>query len=412
MIVRFGKKKISFDNCIHLFIAGLFLLPLYLDLFSTLADTFGFSTTVTTYLYYIGLWALLLLSLPSILRSLKLVSVLTGIIVLGVAVLLHYLFYPESRDYISGTDPMLLFTFNPQTILAVLPYLLLGLAVTDVQKLCRVLCMAARIGITIGTFSYLLSILNGHELVYDDMVHAYALSILTCLLILFYRKQDLVFVILGALSIILAGTRGAAIAIIVAALMKLFFIRSTLVQKLLGVVIGIFAIVLINTDLPLMLLEGISELFARIGVTELRFVDYAREGMLLDSTGRDDIVQEVLAKIKENPVFGFGLGADRLYTQTHTYAHNIFLELWISCGILFGTAAAVAMAYPIIKTFLGKNLALRQLTAALFCSIVIKLMFSSSFLYSKELFLMLGICLAGGIWGFRDQENTEVAQDV
>ena len=110
-----------------------------------------------------------------------------------------------------------------------------------------------------------------------------------------------------------------------------------------------------------------------------------------------------MGKVWENPITGYGLGADRSLTATDSYAHNLAVEIWVSFGIIVGTMLLGWMAYSIYKSITNKDPAKQIVVTSLVSSIVIKLMFSSSFLYSKELFILLGICAAV----HKEQTNVE-----
>ena len=393
MIIRIGEKKYPTESCINLFVAGLLLLPLYIDLFAALSEVVGFSTTVTTSIYYISLWALLLLAIPTIVKALNKNVIIAGAFVVG-GLLLHYSVYSDSGEYIWGSDPMAIFTFSPQTLLAAVPYMLIGLAVTDMRKLGDILHSVARIGIVFGALSYIVTISAGLELQYDDMNQAYAVCVMNCILITGYRKYDAFFLIAGVLSNVLAGTRGAIVALLVAILLKLVLLQTNKRKKALGVTGSAAAIILMNTKLPEIILGGVSDLFAAFGVAELRLVDYARDGLLMDTAGRDDIMRTLMDKVWENPVFGYGLGADRSFTKNEMYAHNMVVEMWIAFGLVLGTVIVAWMGYRLFKAMTKTEKTTCMLIAGLFSSVVIKLLFSSSFIYSKELFLLLGLCLA------------------
>ena len=62
-------------------------------------------------------------------------------------------------------------------------------------------------------------------------------------------------------------------------------------------------------------------------------------------SGRLPIYRDVLNKIWESPVFGYGIGADRVVTGPHTYAHNIILELCVDFGVFAGIAIYIWLLY-------------------------------------------------------------------
>lgn len=394
MILRYKRKTVTTRQSLNLFVAGLLLLPIYIDLMATFSKTMGFNTKITTYIYYGALWFLLALSIP------KILSAITGKMVLGamtftMLVAVQHFLFPNSRDYILGTPSFELISFSPATLLAVVPYILMGAAVTDLDVLERILHTCARVGIVMGALSYVVAIVDGHEIHYDDMNNAYALCIMVCLLVADYKKHDVYFLVIGFLSLLLAGTRGPLICALVAVLLRTVFQEWNQAKRMLKILAGILAIVMLQSNLLLGFLNLLSMGFSTIGVTNLRIVDYMRDGVLIDTSGRDLLADRVVRKIWENPFFGYGVGGDRTALTSETYVHNIFLEMWASYGIILGTVLLGWMAYWLIKGIGSKDHALRVIATALFSSVVVKLFLSSSYLYAKELFMLLGICMAG-----------------
>lgn len=394
MVIENNRKNNTTQSFLCLFIAGLILLPIFIDLMGTLAQLIGFDTLITTFIYYGALWVFLLGSIPGIFRSIT-SKTFFGILLFFLAVSVLYIMFPEGRIFLVPSSLMDVLIFSPTTVTSVFPYLLIGLAVSDIGKLLKYLHFVARLGVVLGAFSYIVSIFGGFELYYDDMNIAYALCVAVCILIADYKKKDVFFLVLGCLSLILAGTRGPLVCILVATILRVLLYKEDLLRKILKISVAALAIILLQTDLIILLVDALSEGFASIGVNDLRIIDYFREGMLTDSSGRDEISNRIVEKIIQEPLVGYGPGGDRISLMTTSYAHNLFLEIWVSYGIIIGTLILAWMGYWILKAVFGKCEASRVVANALFSSIVVKLFLSSSYLYSKELFLLIGICIAG-----------------
>lgn len=392
MILRMNKNRIGVNQSINLFITGLLLLPIYIDLMSRLSLLIGFSTKLTTYIYYGSLWVLLLTSIPAIFQKVS-SNTIVCLAAFVFFTLSQLVLFPNNRIYIIPQSVMDLLIFSPSTLLGVVPYILVGLIVTDMQGLSELLHRGSRIGIVLGALSYLVAISRGYEIHYDDMSNAYALCTVICIVIACYRKNDIYFLILGAFSLILAGTRGPIVCVIAAVIIKTLVLEASATKKLLKVLLGVLIIIVLQSNLFLAILDWIEEFFNGLGVKELRIVEYFREDMMTDSSGRDTYADLVIKYIKEAPLVGYGVGGDRFIIR-RSYVHNILLEMWASYGILGGTAIVVWMGYWIIKGIRSQSKALASVTSALFCGIVVKLFLSSSYLYSKELFLLLGVCMS------------------
>ena len=394
MILELRTPQKNTGRYLHLFIAGLLLLPNYIDLMSTLSEMTNFNTKVSTYIYYGVLWVLLLASVRTILRSMT-YKVFLGALVAVLFVCIQCLLFPQNSKFIWKMDIMGVFTFSPTTLLSVVPYILIGTAVADTEELQKYLHTTARIGVVMATLSYVIAVAKGYDIQYDDMENAYAVCVLVCILIVGYRKHDVYFIALGCFSLVLAGTRGPLMCTIVATVLCVVFREKNVAKLLLKVLAGVLLIILLQGNLLLTLAQWVSDGFSAIGITSLRIIDSIHDGALMDSSGRDTIANTIVLKIWEKPFVGHGAGGDRIAMLSDTYAHNIFLEMWVSYGLIVGTGILGWMGYWLARGTGSKNASLQAVTTALFCSVVIKLLLSSSYLYSKELFILLGICMAG-----------------
>lgn len=416
MNVRLEKKNYIAEQSVNLFIAGMLLLPIYIDLMGTLAVALGFSTKATTYLYYFSMWGLLAASLPKILKGIS-QGVLVGAVLFLILVILQYLLFPDNVRFVRMLPIPSLITFSSSTLLTVVPFILVGLAVTDIRELFRLLHAGARIGVVLGAISYLLAVWSGQDIHYDDMSTAYAICPVVCILIACYRKRDFYFVGMGLFSLMMAGTRGPLVCVLVAAILKVVVLTPNSPKKQLKLILGVLAYIVLQTDLLMYVLDLMEAFFGLLGIEDLRIINYFREGMMLDSSGRDTYFTMVAERMLEKPFLGFGVGGDRIITQ-RSYVHNIILELWASYGIFIGTAILGWMGYWIVQGIRARNTEIQEVTTALFCGIVVKLFLSSSYLLSKELFVFLGICIAcaripkeielqGGIKIGTDEESTQ-----
>ena len=393
MILRIKKTSMDAKQRLNLFITGLFLLRIYIDLMATVAQVVGFNTKITTYLYYGVLWILLFLSIPKILNALS-SNVWIGIIAFALFFFVQLIAFPDNKIYLLPESVMDIIGFSPKSLLIVVPYILIGIAVTDIEALAKMLHTGSRIGVVCGAISYLIAISAGQDIHYDDMANAYAICLVVCMLITNYQKNDIYFLILGAFSLILAGTRGPILCVILAVVLRVLLLEKASAKRTLKILGGIVAGIFLMSDYVIALVDMIEDVFEMIGVEELRITDYVRKGMIADSSGRDDYSQLVIENIWKNPIFGHGVGGDRVIIG-RSYVHNILLELWASYGLLLGTAIFAWMLYWLVKGIFSKNKALAGIVTALFCAAFVKLFLSSSYLFSKELFLLIGICISG-----------------
>lgn len=398
MVIRIGDIELvsrkAMSETIYVLIAGLLLQPIYFFLLGTLSRAFSFPTAIFTYLYYGALWLLLLLSVEKIYKSFTMqMLTVTMFMVLGIC--LQLLMFYQNRDYIVGMDFMTVLSFQPKSLVTVLPFLLVGMAVTDTDRLMEILHTAARIGVIGGALAYGVSIAMGWELEYDDMSNAYGVCMMLCILVASQKRGDIFFILLGILCMILAGTRGPLLCTGVAIVLKAVWMERNPNKRLLKIFFGIVVLILLASGVFEWLMKWISAGFAALGVENLRLVDYMNDDMLTDSSGRDYINTVVIEKIWQRPLLGYGAGGDRLVLPKGSYAHNLFLEIWLSFGIVVGTVILVWMLYVLLKGMLVKRTSVRMVALVLLSGVFVKLMMSSSYLNSKELFILLGVCITG-----------------
>lgn len=124
----------------------------------------------------------------------------------------------------------------------------------------------------------------------------------------------------------------------------------------------------------------------------VRVFEKSQTDGFFSSEGRLDIFYVVLPAIANNP-FGLGIAGDRLLGVI--YSHNIILEFLISYGWIFGTLLIVAI-FAIFFVGLKKAQTTEQrvFVMLLFCSGILKLMVSGTYLNEYYLFFMIGYCIS------------------
>lgn len=377
---------------INLFIVGLMILPIYIKFMDVMSNIISFDTVITSYIYYGWLWILLVLALPGLIKKNSNEIIITAAVVAGI-IIFSLILFPSSGKYIFDNDIEKIATFNTPVFLLSASFLIVGLAVVNIEQLISMICKGAKLGILIATCSYVIVLAKGMNIHYDDMANAYAIGLLVCLLIPFSERKNLIYIILGMVCLMITGTRGPILCVVVAFIFKGVIFEVKYTKKFVNTVLYIVIGLLIYYMLGVRIIEGFSDLMSNFDVSNLRIVDYFRDEMLLDSSGRDDYYNELIQAIKEQPIAGYGIGGDR-YILGDSYAHNIIIECLVSFGGFGGGAIVVWIMANSLRLLRSKHLDLRKLGIGLFCGIIIKLMISSSVIMSKEFFLFMGICMS------------------
>ena len=127
-----------------------------------------------------------------------------------------------------------------------------------------------------------------------------------------------------------------------------------------------------------------------IYVRTLRLIS---EGEISNSSGRMETVYPTMVKkILESPLIGHGIGMDRIITTNNEslYAHNIILELFVSYGMLMGTAIIMTIIILTQNAFKSK---FKSIIFGMLCSGIIILSLTSSYLLYRGFWLFLAILI-------------------
>lgn len=407
-----GIVQILRENAIYLFIGGFFLINIYTKFIGLFNFLTGLPTQRITYVYYGVLWLLLAIyvclnfkkAFPNFLMVLFFALMISGS---------QYLLFPENAQYIWNFDFYSIITFSSNAFFNTALFTVIGLAVEDREKFCNVFHKFARFGVIVAAFTYLLLTASSFGINYDDMVYAYTICFFVCFLIAVHKKHDMFFILIGTVCVFIAGTRGPLVCIIIAALLKHFIMKKR-AKKVGGfVVAGVATLLVVITDSFGFLINKFGDFLASLGFTDLRIIDYFNAGDLSDSSGRSDLYKDVIGGIFKKPFFGYGLGGDRIIVggdriildQEERYSHNIILEILASFGIFIGVVFIILLAVAFFKSMYSKSRHMQMLSITFFSAVIIQLMFSSTMLNSKALFVFIGMYIV-----YRRSEGNHILQ--
>ena len=243
---------------------------------------------------------------------------------------------------------------------------------------------------------YYIGTLNLYSSDYVDIM-GFAYYSMPALLIIAYnyfkdkKLSNLLFLILGVLYLLICGTRGPILCLLVfgtfCVLMEIK--NGSSIKKLWIVFLSVVAfVILINIRSIALMLYPI---FQRNGFSTRLFSTIINEGTLGGLSGRDNVYDAMIYRIKLHPIIGGGLMEER--SALHGYGHNLVLETLNSFGIPIGLLLIAALLYLIVYSFTKtKSITYRYYIVAFACIPLVKLMFSSSFLQESSLYILVGIC--------------------
>ena len=127
----------------------------------------------------------------------------------------------------------------------------------------------------------------------------------------------------------------------------------------------------------------------------------AHENQILDPNTRNDLWMMGINAIPDNIFIGQGLFGDRVVTfntgatkYPYMYVHNLFIELVVQFGLIFGLVLIAAIVYVFFKSlFLSKDSIERSLSMLFLPIGLANLMISFSYTMHRSFWLVLAIAV-------------------
>lgn len=296
----------------------------------------------------------------------------------------------SNSQYIWDVSLESFITFRCTSFFHAALYIPLIFTINDLSKLQKYLLIFARVFMLFVVINDFITISILDVKNDDDMMYSYGVVLLTCTLIHNFSKRknilDILLALVGVFSVFLSGTRGPLVCIAVCLCLSYISRITNKVSKILFIILlGLFVLMGGLTNI----MSAMSFFFRKLGFNDIRLVQYHQDNMLMDSSGRDLIASKVWNAIVENGIIGGGIGYDRVILDT--YAHNILLECYCNFGLLLGSVLIILIIVACYKFINSKEKDIASLGIILISTILIKLLFSSSYLITFEFFLMLGL---------------------
>lgn len=137
------------------------------------------------------------------------------------------------------------------------------------------------------------------------------------------------------------------------------------------------------------IIQTIYNILNTIGIQSRSLRLFLRDGIHM--SGRDIIYDTLIDNIIKNPYIGIGIGGDRLVLGA--YAHNVFLELASSFGIVIAGLLSVLILFVSYRTLFNKDLEISNLCIIWFSIGLVPLMISSSVYINFNTWIYFGIVL-------------------
>lgn len=185
-------------------------------------------------------------------------------------------------------------------------------------------------------------------------------------------------------SMILLGSRGALISLLLFIVIIIFFSNNKILHKTIALALGIVIIAFSNKIIIIAY-----DIISRIGIKS-RTMDLIRYGGIITyDSGRSEIRNKAINAIFEHPIVGNGIGSE--WRIMGTYSHNIFLDIFLHGGLIFGSIFILIILIITIRAFmLEKD---KRIFWLLFCYGAFPLIVSGSYLSNMNFWIFLGYCV-------------------
>lgn len=306
------------------------------------------------------------------------------------SIVFTWLIYPDNIDkYMLGEGQLW------PTVFPLFRFFIVGLFLIPNKDTVDLMGKVSCIAILIESL-FIYFILSGSEMQNDDdMSRAYflLLSVLFAINYAFDSKTlfGISFSLLGVLLLLSLGTRGPIM--IVLAFVATKIIQSSANKRMGTIVLVVILILLwfVNSPYWNAVLLFLREIISSVGLST-RVIDHTIEGEIVTNySERDEIFTLIISKIKERPLFGWGVYGEWQFVGWS--AHNMYLEILDNFGVVIGGFIILWMVYIAIKAFFtSKEIPVRGLVLMFACNVFVRGVFGGTFL-SFPTFLMIGYCL-------------------
>lgn len=237
----------------------------------------------------------------------------------------------------------------------------------------------------LGVEDCLLFMGTGQNYGKDAMLATYAIAIPTSYYLYEFFESDkykFLYAILAVVGIsfsLLSGSRGCLILFVFSVLFGYLHIKEKKSVLYLFFGAAFFLIVFLSSWYD-ELMEG------------SRIIEAIQDNKMT-STERGALVWiPVSNAILDSPLIGWGTFGDRIVNSSHSWSHNLFLEVFCDYGIIIGTFFSI---WLFSRTYFWTVVKKEKLIVGLFLMGIPQLLISSSFLQSSYFWIYIGFLLAG-----------------
>lgn len=208
------------------------------------------------------------------------------------------------------------------------------------------------------------------------------------------RVSDIIGAFAGFIMIILAGSRGPILCIGVFIILYFICFLGEHKHKY-SIVFLLFSFLLLVYFCYEPILIFVSRFLISHGLSS-RFIDKILSGTIADGAGRETIWKAAIGMISERPLMGYGaMGARHVLSKIHIvgYPHQLFLELLIEYGVLFGGFFSIILIVISYKILSMKGFDTWKCVFIVFISNAIELMLSYTYWHKLALWAVIAVAM-------------------
>lgn len=346
-----------------------------------LLDTASASRVQLISKFLVGI--IFLYALPTVYKKSKIK--LIGVYFIAIFVfMINYLLFQNNQVYIRE----LIFPF----FFMCLPAFVYSMSLDDWNVLKQVMKKASFVIFIFGTILGILIFSGGATVGAYSMSLSYYMLLPTIMYIDDFfdnlSLRALLFSLVSLLVILALGSRGALLCTAVFVVLKFIKSNSKLNFKRVFfylVLFGMSISMIVNFD---RILEFIQYFLLKFGINSRSIMLLLRDNIFL-SSGRNSIYQNLTGEISNNPLFGIGLGGDRV--DGLGYAHNLFLEVMADFGVIAGVIIIIALILLILNSLLIKDKEKYNMLIVWLGLGFVDLMVSGSYLIDMKFWILIGM---------------------
>ena len=331
---------------------------------------------------------LFLLGYKYIIKSFRPIDIVFALLLVCMY-LVQMLMFPENEERVSGY-------FSP-LLLSLIPMYFIGTAM-DINKVFKPLYVMSILCVVLQAVNTLYFEAAERMAMTEDEISEQmntAYRILPYVIFCFWgwlRKFDFIGFftsLIGLFLLVSFGSRGPVACTLMFIILYILFYKAFKGKWFVIILLGastVFAFVYIE-QFFLLMQAWLSQFGLSTRIIELAI----NEKVATHVSGRDDVAAVLMKQLKDAPFFGYGIGAT--FKFVGMYAHNLFLDVFISFGKVLGGIMLIALFYVYFKGWRScRTMEEKGFMLVLFCCFA-KLFVSYTLFQDSSWMLLLGYCV-------------------